>query len=273
MLRPLLLDILSLAIPLAVAAGAFIIGRSFHHWPKPFRAIMLLVSAAAVAVGAVSLARFVPDWMAERISLVGGPTILLSWAALLMLGIVWNVPGRSFSSGFLVVLAAIAFCLVMIESSGRLWWRFCEPESWQRSADVEGCLQQSSGMTCSPAAAVMLLHRYGIVTSEGEMAYLAGTSFFGTDAYAMVRALQMKLRPDGRNAVVRHTDYESCRRTGAPFLAHVRGEFLGHALVVESFTNDRVQVLDPVDGRRRAMTRAAFEHAWDGTAIYVIDAG
>src|SRR5262249_26849544 len=149
-------------------------------------------------------------------------------------------------------------------------WRFCAPQSWQRYADAEGRLQQSSGLTCSPAVAVMLLHRYGIRASEGEMAYLAGTSLFGTDAYSIARALQRKVEPHGWHVLVRHPDYEACAREKGPFLAHVKGPYLGHALLVESASSDEVKVVDPLDGRRRTMSQADFEKVWDGTAIHVV---
>jgi ABC-type bacteriocin/lantibiotic exporter with double-glycine peptidase domain len=186
--------------------------------------------------------------------------------------VVWSVPNRSLSSGFLGCLVALAGCLLLIEASGRLWWRFCAPGAWQRSADAKGRLQQSSGFTCSPAA-VMLLHRHGIPSSEGEMAYLAGTSLFGTDALATTRALQRKARPHGWQARVVHADYEACAGLEAPFLAHVSGPALGHALLVERAGPDLVEVLDPLDGSRRKMSRAGFERVWDGTAIYLVRAG
>ncbi|HKB39674.1 MAG TPA: cysteine peptidase family C39 domain-containing protein, partial [Gemmataceae bacterium] len=70
--------------------------------------------------------------------------------------------------------------------------------------------------------------------------------------------------------LVRHPDYEACAREKGPFLAHVKGPYLGHALLVESASSDEVKVVDPLDGRRRTMSQADFEKVWDGTAIHVV---
>jgi hypothetical protein len=273
MLRPLPLDLLTFLLPLSAGALAFVLGRSFRRWPRALRIGTVVLALAVVAAGATSLARILPSDAGLVMSWLGGPTVLLSGVALLLLGVVWGVPNRSLSSGFLAALTALAGCLLLIETSGRLWWRFCAAQAWQRSADAEGCLQQSSGLTCSPAAAVMLLHRHGISSTEGEMAYLAGTSLFGTDAHSMTRALRWKAQPHGWQAEVRQTDYEACVRQTAPFVAHVTRPSLGHALLVEKMSADQVEVLDPLDGRRRKMSRADFEQVWDGTAIQLVRPG
>src|SRR5262249_8652817 len=148
------------------------------------------------------------------------------------------------------------------------------PELWHRTADTKGALRQSSRWTCAPAAAVMLLRRHGIDASEGEIAYLANTSLFGTDARSLARALSFKLRPRRFHAVAEFPTYEECVRPGTPFVAHVRGEtFGGHALFVEKAAQDQVEVIDPVDGIRKKINRAEFERAWDGTVVRVIGPG
>ncbi len=50
-------------------------------------------------------------------------------------------------------------------------------------------------------SAAMLLHCYGVRTSEGEMAYLANTSLFGTDARSIRPALNAKLARHGPPSV------------------------------------------------------------------------
>ena len=191
MLQPLFLDILGFILPLLAGALAFQAGRTIRSWRKALR-VSFAILATAVIVGGTALAFLLPNDVAPLLSRLGGATVALSWTALLLVGVVWRVPGRSFSTGFLVSLALLAGCLIAIESSGRLWWRFGDPRAWQRVPNAEGLLRQSSGLSCSPTAAAMLLHRYGIGSSEGEMAYLANTSLFGTDAYSIARALQMK---------------------------------------------------------------------------------
>jgi hypothetical protein len=269
MLHPLMLDVLGFLLPLCVGACAFVAGRSLRRMSRTVQIALVVLCIGVVAVAGASFVRPLPDEVGRVLSLLGGAAVLLSWVALLLLGVVWGVPGRSLSSGFLAALAGLAGCLVLIESGGRLWWRFCAPQMWNRTADPKGLLHQSSAVTCSPAAAVMLLHHHGINASEGEMAYLAGTSLFGTDAHAMARALDQKGYPH-MTALVERTDYENLLRRGGPFLAHVQESFTGHALLVVAVSAEHVEVLDPLDGRQRRMSRVEFERVWDGMAISMI---
>src|SRR5205814_8174959 len=105
--------------------------------------------------------------------------------------------------------------------------------------------------------------------SEGEMAYLAGTSLFGSAAPAMARALDAKVRPHGWSAHAGHADYDDCLRRGEPFVAHVRGRNTGHAVLVEQVSEDGVRIVDPIEGQPRAMPRAEFESIWDGTVVRI----
>jgi ABC-type bacteriocin/lantibiotic exporter with double-glycine peptidase domain len=161
--------------------------------------------------------------------------------------------------------------LVAIESSGAALWRFVWTDAWDRSPDTAGCLCQSSGMTCGPVAAAMLLHRQGIRASEGEVAYWAGTSFFGTDAWSLARALARLGQSQGLRPEVGLASYESCREQNAPFVAYVRVPDLGgHAWFVQAMTWDFVELVDPLDGHRRKLSREQFQSAWDGTAVWLV---
>ncbi len=190
---------------------------------------------------------------------------------MVLLGVVLKVRGRSFSTGFLYTLAGLALLLIAVESSGRLWWRYVGHEAFQNFPDENGFIRQSSGMTCSPAAAAMLLHCYGLRVSEGEMAYRAGTSFLGTDAFSEAHAVHSLVEPLGLKAVASHKSYDDCLRDERPFLAHVHGVNEGHALLVQAMTPEAVAVLDPADGLRRQISRSEFERIWDGTAIEVVE--
>jgi ABC-type bacteriocin/lantibiotic exporter with double-glycine peptidase domain len=188
--------------------------------------------------------------------------------ALFLLGVVWGMPGRRLRAAFLAVLAAVAGAFILLEAGACLWWRYALPELWERNADARGALMQSTGWTCLPASAVMLLHQYGIPASEGELAYLANTTLFGTDEYVMARALNAKLRARGWRARVEEATYEECVRRGEPFIAHVEPPDIGnHAILVERAWPDGVEVIDPLDGIPRNLPRAAFEEIWDGTLL------
>lgn len=268
-MHSLLADLWTLVWPLAIGVGLFLSGTRLRRLPRAIRFFLVLFAMSVVILGGLSLARRLPLEVSWRLSDVGGASVLLCWVAMLLLGVVWVVPGRSFSSGFIAAIALLACFIIGIESAGRLWWRLAERQSWDRVVDDEGRLQQSSGATCSPTAAVMLLHLYGIQTSEGEMAYLAGTSLFGTDAPSIARALRQKVAALGWKVEIRHTNYDGCLELNRPFIAHVVGEASGHALLVEVASSDGIQYLDPADGQRKEMPRSEFVSIWDGTMVYL----
>jgi hypothetical protein len=106
-------------------------------------------------------------------------------------------PARRWEGCVIVCLAAGMGGLIVLRSGACLWWRLVRPELWERRADPRGGLRQATGWTCYPAAAVMLLHHYGIAAGEGEMAYSANTSLWGTDDHPMARALTARGYPSG----------------------------------------------------------------------------
>jgi len=268
--RPLALDIVAFFLPGVACVLLFLLGRRFSGWPKPVRGVALLVAVAGIALGLSSLSRVLPANV-ERIGFqLGGMTTLLCWVATFLLGVVWGVPGRSLSSGFLIALAGIAVVLVSIESSGRLWWRFAAPTTWKRTVNGEGLLQQSSSVTCSPTAAVMLLNLAGIPASEGEMAYLSGTSVLGTDAPGMSLALEEKAAANGWRVQAGPTTYDQWLGRSEPFIAHVKGRYLGHAVTVFRVFPEGVILLDPATGQASEVSRRDFEENWDGMAIWLV---
>lgn len=256
-------------LPLFVGAVLFRLGVTFRRWPVAVRVLAVLVCLAGVAASVLSATRLLPGPVEEAVFRVGGMTTLLCWVALFLLGVVWGVPGRSLTSPFLAAVAAVSLVLIAIEAGGRLWWRF-SPEAWNRTTGEDGLLQQSSGMTCSPAAAVMLLRQHGVVAGEGEMAYLADTSLLGTDARSVARALQAKVAPLGWRVESGTATYDECLRRREPFLAHISGPTLGHAVTVADLSPEGVLYLDPADGRAGVMPRAEFERNWDGTVVRVV---
>jgi len=269
-MRPLILDLLDFIVPLSVGVLVFVIGRRLHRFPSVVRYLAIGLALAVVIFGGLALARLTPPKTALLLSHVGGTTVLLGAVALFLIGVAWSVPRRSFSASFLAILGLVAASLIFVETSGRLWWRYRETESWLRFADSDGCLQQTSGATCSPTAAVMLLHHYRIRASEGEMAYLAGTSLFGTDSRSIADALKSKVEPLGWRVEVRQITYEEGIQLAGPFIAHVSGQSSGHALLVEKVNADDVQIIDPADGKRGKIMRENFANSWDGTAIYLV---
>jgi hypothetical protein len=268
MLHSPILDILAVLLPLGIGVGAFLLGKRLWHWPAPVLRGVVALTLAVLAGLAGTAFPATGDWAGPLLSHLGGVAVPACWAALLQLGVVWTAPGRKLTSGFLATLAVFVGLVLLMENGGRLWWRYAASPLWQRRAGADGCLVQSSGTTCLPAAAVMLLHHYGIPASEGEMAYLANTSALGTDPYCMARALSLKARAEGWTATVHRTDYDACVRDGVPFLALVTLPAVGgHALFVEELTPEQARIIDPLSGVRSKVQRPRFMEWWGGKII------
>ena len=271
MLRPLQTDILHTAIPLVVGLAMFCVGRLVLNGPRGLSSGVIGLGLVALFCGAGSLTPWLPPQLAVWISLIGGATILLCWTALLILGFIWSAPRKSLSPTFLACLATLASLVLLIECSGWVLWRYFMTDMWDRTANAEGYLRQSNGLTCSPAAAVMLLHYHGIKAGEGEMAYLAGTSVFGTEVHAMAEALSAKLEDRGWRAVAGVREYADCLHRQKPFIAHIHTELGGHAVFVLKIDSHGVIVIDPVEGQRIAFPREIFKEVWDGTVVEIVD--
>ena len=143
MTYPLMWDFTGFVLPLFIGVLAFLSGRLFHRWPKPCRAGIGVIAAGIVFVGgSLLLARALPPEIHRLLFRVGGATVLFSLVAVFLLGVVWAAPGRSIHAVVLALLITVAGSLLIIESSTRLWWRFCAPTAWQRLPDAQGrCVQ------------------------------------------------------------------------------------------------------------------------------------
>lgn len=269
MLRPLSLDLLEFLALLFLGAGAFCLGRHYVRWPTLFRRAAVIVATLAVfAVGAVYFG-LLPPAARQVVFFVGGPKIVLCALALFLLAIAWRQPRGSFSLSFLRFLIGVAGLILLIESSGRLYWRFFAADAWNRSVDrlfatIDSEDLRTDGRSHAP-------WRLRNQASEGELAYLSRTSFFGTDALALSRALDIKVRSKDASATFQNTDYERCLELRLPFIATVRtAGIYYHAVFVERITSDYVVVIDPATGARRTTSRSQFQKQWNGEAVQVI---
>lgn len=270
--RSLVLDLLYPLMILTVGAIAFMLGAMLHAAPRTwYRSVIgLVVFLAALA----AVAHFYPikDYTGALLSRIGGEGVLACWAGLLLLGVAWNSPRRTTSKSFVGFAVALACFGIIFLTSGPLQVRFFWKETWSRFPDPEGCLMQSTAISCSPTSATMLLSHYGIAASEGEMAYLAGTSVTGTDQYAMARALSIKVRSRGWTARVEKTGWDACVASGIAFMAHTYIPRVGgHAIFVERLTPDHAAVIDPRTGSRSDIARDQFESWWNGRIIRIVE--
>lgn len=268
MVRPILVDVAACVLPLLIGAAALLTGMCL---PRRRRAwllsgtcvsILFLVSLALVQATALH------DVAAALIYHLGGAGRLAAWPACLLLGIVWGTPNRTWSTGFTVFVTVFLAAMLLLGSGGRLLWRCCGGNQWQHVVNDDGALTQSNTVTCGPASAAMLLQRYGIIATEGEMAYLSDTSLLGVSLHGLAHALDTKAEATGWCARVECATYDAGRACQAPFIAEMR--VLGlktHAIFVERLAEDHAEVIDPWWGKREKMPRAYFEETWTGRMV------
>jgi hypothetical protein len=276
MLRPLAIDLILALFPPLLGAFAFVAGTRLRRLPSWLARGMLILTVGVVAALALvlGLSQFllgVRDWSGPALAGVGGAPMIVWPVGLFLLGVVWSQPGRSTSSAFLGVLAGLAWLLLGVESAGRLWWRWADTRALGNFPNKHGCVQQTTWLTCGPAAAAMLLQQQGIQVSEGELAYRARCSLLlGTDLYDSAAALTDLLQEQGMSAQVERLDYQSALERDTPFVANVYLPGMGgHALYVERLAEDHADVIDPRHGQRSRMPREEFEVIWEGRGIWI----
>ena len=168
------------------------------------------------------------------------------------------------------------------------WYFEPLPEGLDGRADAAGLCLQSSEDTCSAAAAVMLLHRYGIASTEAEMACLCLTrAGKGTTPLGLFHGLAVKAGPGGLRPRLIQIGAPNRLRllkapaiigvglradTPAPVAARMRSygwSFTArHSVLILSADADGkwIQVADPTNGRERWPTDD-LNYLWDGSAL------
>jgi hypothetical protein len=198
--------------------------------------------------------------------------VLACLGALILLGQVSGMRQPSASPVTLTVTTGLVFLLLGGLVAGSLGWRLFGRKMRANLPDARGRLQQSTGITCGPAAATMLLHHHGIRISEGELAEQANTSpITGTDPYALARAIDRVGSRHGVRGRVRRVDYPQAMELGAPFVALVRRPGVGgHAVYVERVSRAEVAVIDPLSGMPERESRQQFLEEWDPVIVWAV---
>jgi hypothetical protein len=231
---------------------------------------------AAVAVAATlgaAAAHYPPfrDVAGPWLAVPGGEASLACLGASVLLGIAWSQQ-KPDSSRLLVAMAtALVFLLLAALGSGSLIWHYGGQRLRANYPDARGMLQQTTGITCAPAAASMMLYQSGIRVSEGELAERAGTNpLQGTAPYALARAVDCVARRNGKRGCVRRVDYAQVSLLGRPFVAFMnRPGVGGHALCVLKVDEEQVRVIDPLSGSPDTITREEFVAEWDPVIVWV----
>jgi hypothetical protein len=247
-------------LPLGAGLGAFVVGRQAMWLRRPaYLALIGIAVTVVVLAWPVNLLcdMFLGPWLFR----IGGVPALAMAAGLFLLGVVCMLPNRTMRPSFVATAVALVGVFLFLQGGGRLIWRVAFAGMWSHTANTEGLLQQSTGITCAPACAVMLLHHHGVTVSEGEMAYHSATSITGTNLHALADAMAHQL---DRPACVEWTSYDTLHARGDDFIAAVKLPWLRvpHAIYVEALTEEHAIVVDPLEGRRKHVRREEFEQWW-----------
>lgn len=248
----------------------FVAGRFLDR--LPIWAFRLTIGVAVATILSLGVSYFTPihGLLSDALWYVGGLTTFACVCAMLLLDVVMTSTGRSTSNQFLWALVALVGMIQILNSGGRLWWRFVSETAWHNAPAADGTLQQTSGWTCSPAVAAMLLHHYGVNTTEGEMAYLANTNYLGTDAPSIAHAMSIKGQSHNLNVKIANADYDACLERKEPFLACIHVPRLGgHAILVLKMTKNDLEMVDPRYGHRQRMPRAEIEPQWQNKIVFI----
>jgi len=211
LLRPLAVDIIYFLLPLLIGLGAFFLGWFFNRWSIAVRAGLIGLTVGAIFVVLALLFHAIPRDVELAFSHVGGVVIVLCWMILGVIGFSWSAPKPSSDFFARFVLPLMPLILIGVEAGGSLWFRFGHTDPWLNRPTGAGRMVQTTKMTCLPVSAAMLMYQHGFVdidkddceNSEGELAYLANTSFFGTDGHVMARVITQKINKPGVRAVMK----------------------------------------------------------------------
>ncbi len=241
-------------------------GLTVRRWPRWAKVGAGLACAFLAVLPLAGLAGARGARVSEVASFLGGVTILEGLLAVFLVSVALGAPKRSIRASILVFVLVVAGGVVMAEGASPLLWRYGHETMWANRPDGLGRVRQSTGTTCAAASGAMLLDRYGIEASEGDVAYAAGTSFFGTDQFELAQGLGSLASAEGRAAFA---TYDECVALGRPFIAYIRTDFGRHAILVDEIDAQGVVAVDPQFGGVTNYTRSEFERVWSGIAVWV----
>jgi hypothetical protein len=273
LLRPLSVDVIYFLLPLLVGLGAFFVGRLFNRWPAAVRGALVALTVGAIFVVLALLFQAIPRPIELAFSYVGGVIIVLCWMILGVIGFSWSAPNPTSDVFARIFLALMPIGLIAIESGGSLWFRIFNTDPWLNRPTSN--MVQTTKMTCLPVCAAMLMYEYNLVDlnkddcSEGEFAYLANTSYFGSDGHTIARVITQKIDKRGVQAKMIMSTYEDMVARNKPFIAEVQLAKIGkHAVLVKTPIKKHELIwVDPFYGKTQIKTAEDFQLVWTGNAI------
>lgn len=247
------------ALLILAAAGGVLAARRSLKLATGLGFVALALVLLKVVLGYIpsAEARLLPwDWYAEVDQWhFEVPAMFLAGAG------VWATRKTWWKRDAILVLAG----LLVVRAGWLLWETRGSLEGLHGTVGPDGVCLQSSGYSCSAAAAASLLWHHGIEATEREMAELCRTrpGLGGTSECGLMRGLRRK---SGGRARIAAPDYPELR---TPCIVSIElNALVNHAIVVREARSDGVLAMDPMSGVR-FLGRAEFERVWIGSAIWI----
>lgn len=198
----------------------------------------------------------------------------MGWPAMFVLGLGARAIERS-STKLLIRILAFALSAYFI----LIFIQFAVPPNYDLMSGVPdaetGMCMQSTRFTCGACSAVMLLNKYGIYSTESEMARLTDTrKIFGVSDFALWVGLKRKLEGKPFKVSILKLDYDELVALKKPCV--VSTEFsmmLNHAVCVCSAGPESVVVGDPLFKKPCTWSKEEFIEKWSGFAVVIEKTG
>ena len=120
---------------------------------------------------------------------------------------------------------------------------------------------QSHAADCGPAALATVARFYNLNIQPDEIAKRAGTTEAGTTLSGLAQAAD----EIGFEATGMELSLAELKNTPLPLIAHVNGN---HFIVVQSFHDGLITLLDPAVGRRE-IDASTFQRMWKGYVLLI----
>jgi len=248
------------------------------------RSVNTLLTGCAF-LGLVAFERWLNDspWLTRLIPLATVPVWGAWQPAIASLGIAFGwtlLPGAAWRRLVLVIP-------LLLLTGMRAWFPIFDQSPPVTARTENGVWMQTTGATCSPAAAATLLGTLGINTSEKEMASACLTSLNGTSMLGLYRGMKLKtIGHDLKVVAAKDMTEEDLQKLSLPALLSVYlipgalvdprytelwgwGPGVKHTVVFLGFApNGEIELADPAVGLENWDVEN-LNVLWHGEAIYL----
>lgn len=249
-----------------VGVSMLYLGRRISGLPDRLKNGLSLV---VIALALISVAAYYrPLWFILRptVEWAGGPAVVTGCALLLLVG----VAGAAKRSGVLNIVVCTVFVIIQGTACVPLYWHYLAREAYANYPDKDGLIHQTTGVTCVPASASMLLNRYGFRMSEGFIAERSGTDLTGTDDFTLAQTLNRMIAVRGLRANIGNLSYEQAAGLHRPLIVAIILPVIGpHSVMVNSIGSHGVNISDPMSGGQEDLSVSEFKNAWAGKAVWI----